>query len=144
MKIIATMTVYEKWFIRQQRMAHDITYTHTHIYIPVLTLKNLVFCSHSIIMGIVLFTQWAMIISLTAATGVSIMDIRCMLYKVRTIFLNIWMNFGISRIVCGTSDAMKYLCHLVILSAQYVMHKHEKRILKLYVPYQLLSKTNRK
>jgi len=78
MKIITIMTIYEKWFIRQQRMAHDIkyTHTHTHTYIPVLTLKNLAFCSHSI-MGIVLFTQWAMIISLRAVNGVSIMDIRC-------------------------------------------------------------------
>jgi len=47
------------------------TQTHTHTYIHILTLKNLAFCSHSIIMGIVLFTQWAMIISLTAVTGVS-------------------------------------------------------------------------
>jgi len=54
------------------------------------------------------------------------------------------MNFGILRIVCGTSDAMKYLCHLVILTAQYVMHNHEKHILKLYVSSQLLGKTNRK
>jgi hypothetical protein len=94
-------------------------------------------------MGIVLFTQWAMIISLTALTGVSIMDIRCVLYKVRTTFLNIWINFGISKTVCGTSDAMKYLCHLVIiiLTAQYVMHNY---ILKPYVFYQMLSKTNRK
>jgi len=75
------MTIYEKYFIRQQRMAHFIIYiyiyiyihkhTHTHTYIHILTLKNLAFCSHSIIMGIVLFTQWAMIISLTAVTGVS-------------------------------------------------------------------------
>jgi hypothetical protein len=73
MKIITIMTIYEKWLIRQHRIAHDITHTHTHTYIyrPVLTLKNLAFCSHSIIMGIVLFTQWAMIISLTAVTGAS-------------------------------------------------------------------------
>jgi len=77
MKITTIMTIYEKCFIRQQRMAHNIKYTHTHIYIPVLTLKNLALCSHSIIMGIVLFTQWTMIISLTAVTGVCIMDIRC-------------------------------------------------------------------
>lgn len=137
------MTIYEKWFIRQQRMAHDIKYTHTHTYIPLLTLKNLAFCSHSI-MGIILFTQQAMIIALTAVNGVSIMDVRCMLYKVRTIFLNIWIKYGISRIVCGTSDAMKYLCHLVILTAQYVMHNHEDHNLKPYVSYQRLSKTNRK
>jgi len=49
---------------------HITSNTHTHIYIPVFTLKNLA-CSPSIIMGIVLFTQWAMIISLTAVTGVS-------------------------------------------------------------------------
>jgi hypothetical protein len=68
---ITIMTIYEKWFIRQHRMAHDITHTHTHTHTPVLTLKNLAFCSHSIVMGIVLFTQWAMIISLTAVTGAS-------------------------------------------------------------------------